>query len=632
MCDSCDTLDTRDTYGAPGTKTEIDIEELDRIGNKMMDREFPKPTDEDIVKFSPLLREILRDILDKPDIISKRELDLLKRKFKCSVKTSFLFHIYLELIKRSVIPYDKDVESRIRKTLQIKSVKSHSGIANITVFTSPYPTYTNKDGEIIKQSFSCDKNCFYCPNMPDLPRSYLLLEPAVLRAAKNKFDAVRQMHDRMNSLYMIGNDVFKLEVNILGGTFTSYPNPYREEFIRDIYYAANTFWEPDNLRERLSLNEEKQINETTRSRIVLVAVELRPDSITPDEIRFLRYLSITRLQMGIQHTDDAILDKINRKCTTAQTISAIEMLKRHGFKIDGHLMPNLPDSNPEMDRKMLIDEFCGLNKPIQRKNIKSKQSWWDWLMSVKSAPEEQWEYYDLAHPELAIDQYKIYPTAIVIYTEIEKWYKDGSYIPYDEKYLIDILLDFKSLVFPWTRINRIMRDFYEVNIFSKSGSNLNMRNELVDILAKEGKTCQCIRCREVKSKLWDGSYKMVIRKYNASNGDEYFISAESKDNQTLYGFVRLRLDNARAKVFPELNGCALLREAHVYSTVSDFGKKGNVQHKGLGTALMRRAEEIAIEQKYEKMAVIAAIGSRGFYYKIGYALDPGAGEYLMKKI
>jgi histone acetyltransferase (RNA polymerase elongator complex component) len=447
-----------------------------------------------------------------------------------------------------------------------------------------------------------------------------------MRAAKHEFDCVGQIHNRMDTLYTIGNDVFKLEVNVLGGTFTSYPNEYREEFVRDIYYAANTFW--NSPRNRLSLQEEKNINETAKSRVVLIAVEIRPDSVTIDEIKFLRYLSITRIQMGIQHLDDEILKKLNRKCTTARTIQAIEMLRRHGFKIDAHIMFNLPFSSPEKDRKMAIDKFCGLKKPIKRE-IK-KETWLEWLMGHKKI--EHWEYYDLKNPEIICDQYKLYPCAVLIHTEIEKWYKEGFYVPYDEHYLKDILLDFKRLVFPFIRINRIMRDFYETNIFSISGTNLQMRSELSDILKKDGGKCNCIRCREIKDKPWDGNYIIVIRKHFAGNGDEYFISAESKDYNTLYGFARLRLDDAKDKIFEELNGAALLRELHVYANVTEIGKKGIVQHRGLGSKLMKKAEEIAKEYKYIKMAVIASVGSRSFYQKIGYTLDPRSGEYMMKNL
>ena len=178
----------------------------------------------------------------------------------------------------------------------------------------------------------------------------------------------------------------------------------------------------------------------------------------------------------------------------------------------------------------------------------------------------------------------------------------------------------------------ITKHFYDDNIYSKSGSNMNMRNQLSDILKAEGRSCMCIREREAKTKEWNGEYIIVIRQYNASNGIEYFISAESKDCKTLYGFVRLRLDDARNKIFEELNGAALIREIHVLSMVAEFGKIGQIQHKGMGKLLMKRAEEIAKENSYKKIAVISAVGSRGFYYKIGYKLDPGPGEYMLKNL
>lgn len=620
-----------DTYGAPGSKTVIDIEELDKKGFEMISKEFPKPSNEDIQKLAPLIKEIL----EQPVVLGDRELTALKRKHKFNGKRSFLFQVYLVLIESNGLEGISDEQDEIlRKSLQIKAVKSWSGICNITIFTSPYPEYTNLSGEKVKQPFSCAYNCSYCPSQEGMPRSYLKLEPATLRAAKNSFDCVAQMHDRMSTLYLTGHGTLtKLEVNILGGTFTSYPNEYREEFVRDIYYAANTFWDSHKRsafqpRGRLCLNEEKILNETAKCKVVQVVCELRPDSITPAELRFLRYLSITRIQMGIQHIDDHILKKINRQCPTAKTIKAIEDAKRIGMKIDGHFMPNLPFSSPEKDRKMLLDHLVGL-KGIVRREIRNVRTWKEWICG-KAAKEEHWEFYNLADENIQIDQMKIYPTAVTIHTEIEKWYKEGSYIPYDESHLVDMLLEFKAMVFPWIRLNRIMRDFFADNIYSKSGSNLNLRNDLKYTLKKEGKSCACIRCREAKLNKIDDGYIIVIRQYNASNGLELFISAESKDNNVLYGFVRLRLDDAKNKLFPELNNAALLREAHVYSTVTELGKKGNCQHQGIGTLLMKKAEEIAFGRGYYKMAVIAAVGSRGFYKKIGYELDQGEGEYMIK--
>jgi histone acetyltransferase (RNA polymerase elongator complex component) len=466
-----------------------------------------------------------------------------------------------------------------------------------------------------------------------MPKSYLTLEPATLRAKRNNFDCVQQMYDRMNSLYMTGHgNLSKIEVCILGGTFSHYPNKYREEFVRDLYYAANTFWERNNknVRPRMTLDEEKNFNDYESScKVVQVVIETRPDCITFNELRFLRYLSVTRIQLGIQHLDDEVLNKNNRGCPTKTTLRAIERLKMIGMKIDGHFMPNMPFSTVEKDREML-NEIVGLRKLVKHE-VKYKRSWYEFLIR-KKMEEERWEYYDVVNEDIQVDQLKIYPTAVTVYTDIEKWYKSGEYVPYDESYLVDMLLNFKALVFPWIRLNRIMRDFYADNIYSISGSNLNMRSELHKILRKEGKRCMCIRCREAKLNEIGNDYVTVVRTYKASGGREYFISAESRDSKILYGFVRLRLDNEKNKMFHELNGCALLREAHVYSTVTEIGKKGKVQHKGLGTFLMGKAESIAKENGYEKMAVIAAVGSRGFYRKLGYALHPSFGEYMIKKI
>jgi histone acetyltransferase (RNA polymerase elongator complex component) len=615
-----------DTYGANGI-LDIDIEELDRKGQDLMNREFAKPTSDDLVKFKPFVEYVL----NSESVISNSEMNRLKRTFKFNHKNSFLFQVYLDLLSQGEV--SDEHEAKLRKTLQIKSVKSHSGITSITIFTAPYPEYTNELGEKVKQPFSCPYNCSFCPSQPGQPKSYLLLEPAVLRANKQEFDCVGQMFSRLNGLYMIGHDCLKLEINVLGGTFSCYPNEYREEFVRDIYYAANTFLSNNSKereRERLSLSEEKKINETARTRIVLLAIECRPDSITPDELRFLRYLSVTRIQMGIQHLDDEVLRKNNRKCTTATTVKAIEMLRRIGYKMDGHFMPNLPFTTVEKDRKMLLEDLVGL-KSIVKREIKNQPSLWQRLMGIKTEL-EHWEYYDLKNPDIICDAIKIYPCAVIIHSDIEKWYRDGTYIPYDEKHLIDMMVTFKSMMFNFVRINRIMRDFYMDNIYSKTGSNMSMRCELVDILKKDGMRCNCIRCLEAKSTIWDGSYILAIRQYHASNGEEYFISAENNDNTVLYGFARLRLDDAKDKIFPELNGAALLRELHCFSTVTYLGQQGNVQHKGLGTRLMKKAEDIARSNGYKKFAVIASVGSRTFYERLGYILDNGVGEYMIKNI
>jgi histone acetyltransferase (RNA polymerase elongator complex component) len=610
---------------------EIDIEELNTKFNGIIKRQLPTPTQEEIITFKPLIELIL----ESKEKINDKDFLSLKKLYKFNNKKPFLFHIYLELKKQNLISEELiQNEDILRQTIQIKPCKSWSGVVSITIFTSPYPEYMNEEGKIIKQQFSCNWNCHFCPSEPDMPKSYLKGEPAVLRAEKNNFDCVMQIWDRMQSLYMTGHGFSeKIELIISGGTWTSYPVQYRKEFCRDVYYAANTFLDNgDNRRGRLTLEEEKKINQTAFSRIVVMTVETRPDTINNEEIRLLRELGITRIQLGIQHIDDEVLNKLNRKCSMNKTINAIELLKRSCFKIDSHWMPNLPFSTPEKDEDMFINVLFGLKTPVN-KTIKYKtNSWYSWFNIKNKEIEEIHETYDLVSPELVTDQYKIYPTAITPWTRIEEWYRDGTYKPYEEKYLFDILVKTLTKIFPFVRANRIIRDFPNDYIYNeKTGAdNTNMRQHLQDYLKNNNIYSMEIRNREVKNIAWDGDYIIVVRDYKASNGIEYFISAESKDCKTIYGYTRLRLDDAKNKPFEELNDCALLREVRVYGMVTQVSKDPkHVQHRGIGKKLISYAENIAKENKYNKIAVIAAEGNKKYYEKLDYIEYQ---YYMIKKL
>lgn len=592
----------------------IDIEDLNRHFDACIQREFEKPTSDDCINLAP----IIKDILSTTTPLKEQELRSLFRKYKFSKKRSFLFQVYLQLLNQSIVSnHNEDV---LRKTLQIKVVKSWSGITSITVFTSPYPEYIDDHGQIITQPFSCEWNCAYCPKEPGQPRSYLKGEPGVLRANKNNFDCVKQMHDRMQSLYLIGSTPVKCEIIVSGGTWTSYPVQYRRAFCRDIYYAANTFWEPpESRRPRQHLEDEMRINRSAASRIVGLTIETRPDTINVDELRLLRSFGVTRVQLGVQHTDNGILEQINRQCPIEKAIAAIELLKRNCFKVDLHWMPNLPGATPEKDRHMLVDQLLGTKAHIKRKIVNKC---------------EEWEYWSLATPELQADQWKIYPTAVTPWTDIEHWYREGKYVQYSEKYVIDILADTMSLMFPWIRCNRIIRDIPHTYLYNEgTGSdNTNMRQELDAILKRDGVFSMDIRNREVKNHNWNGQFVTVVRVYDASNGREYFISAESRDSKHLYGFVRLRLDDGwRQKAFPELVGAALIREVKVYGASSKVGDVGrHVQHKGLGRILVAKAEDIARQNQYSKIAVIASEGTRKYYGdKLNYFDE---GHFMTKNI
>ncbi|UKJ90170.1 histone acethyltransferase-like protein [Theileria orientalis] len=473
------------------------------------------------------------------------------------------------------------VGSRLKHLLRNKAIRSNSGVVVITVMTSP-------------GTFSCSEDCYYCPNEPGQPRSYLSTEPAVLRANQNDFDAVKQFYDRANTLYKNGHVVDKIEIIVLGGTWSGYPRSYQEEFIRDLFYAANIY--PDNLskaRERYSIEREHDLNEKSKCRIIGLTLETRPDRINSTEIELLRKYGCTRVQLGIQHTKNGILDYVNRGHTTEDSIRAIYLLKENCYKVDIHLMPDLPGSNPFEDKEMFK--------------------------------------YVLSSEDLQVDQWKIYPCEVTPFTEIEKWHKEGKYIPYfdiDANLLMNLIMKVKRAVHPWIRLNRVIRDIPNPSIIA--GTNYtNMRQLILNKMNKLGLRCNCIRCREVKES-GIGLPELVVREYETKGGTEYFLSYENETRTIIYGFLRLRVSDREeydetVSKFKCLTGAGLMRELHVYGVVVAHGEKLDVnepsQHRGIGTNLIIAAEIIAIYRGLWRMAIIAGIGTREYYKKHGYVLE-----------
>jgi histone acetyltransferase (RNA polymerase elongator complex component) len=607
---ACNNNDTR----------EVDIEELDRKYDALIKKTFEHPT-HDLIEKEPKYKIVVDTILSRNlDYNNFKNLRQLIRKYSLNVKNSFIYQVFLLLKEKE--KYTVEDEAYIRSVLQIKVGKSHSGIISVTVFTSAYPEYIDpKTGEQKKQDFTCFANCHFCPKEPNMPRSYLKGEPGVMRATRANFDCITQMFDRMKALYLCGHECDKLEVLVLGGTWTSYPIPYREQFVRDIYYSANTFFDMFSnstiVREKLSLKEEKAINKTARSKVIGLTLETRPDTITAKELKLLRYYGCTRVQLGIQHIDNDVLKKINRMCKTETVIKGIKLLKDAGYKIDGHFMPNLPGSTIEKDRRMMLEQLLGIEQYTRQEDETNR---------------EIHEVYNLTNENIQVDQWKVYPTTIVPFTEIEKWYKSGEYVPYDMEQMKHMLLEMTTKVFPWIRLNRIIRDIPDdYSILTSYRSN--MRQELDTDLKKQGKFSYCIRNREVKTQEFDmDNMYLVIRRYNGSSAREFFISFESEDNKLLYGFIRLRLTNNQPiHIFPELEGCALIRELHVYGKLQRVGTKGNhVQHSGLGRCLLQKAEDISKQNNYKKISVIAGEGTRGYYEKFGYINDSREGHFMIK--
>ncbi len=517
----------------------------------------------------------------------------LQRAHKRVIKPSHFTQIYLEEVEAGRMQRTKALEEMLI-TARCRGI---SGVTVVTVFFSAYP-----DG----QQFSCKWNCHYCPNEPGQPRSYVFKEPGVLRANQCGFDAAEQMWARINTYRVNGHPTDKFEVLILGGTIHSYPKSYLETYMRDLYYAANVCSSPTGARRtRLNLHEEKEINTFSEHRIIGVTVETRPDCINPAELRDFRRWGVTRVQLGVQHTDDAILTRVNRGHGLRHTEAAIKLLKDNCFKVDIHLMPNLPGATPAADKAMFD--------------------------------------YVLAH--LHPDQVKIYPCTTMPFTRILEDYKSGAYKPYSNEELTDVVLYWKDRVHPWIRNNRIVRDIPDSYIVAGVKTS-NQRLEFKELHAARGGICRCIRCREAGRHPEADPAAGVLRTqmFEAQGGREVFISWESADAAVLFGFCRLRLPSHRteaaAPIFAELADTALVRELHVYgrtvaagthTAATIVGGVGVSQHLGIGRRLLATAEQIARSHNYRRIAVISGVGVRRYYEAAGYMFDEaGLGEFMIK--
>jgi len=496
-----------------------------------------------------------------------------------------------------ILEYQKKVDSDeifknilLEKLLCKKPSRSISGISSITLVMSPYPN---------GQSFSCKHNCYYCPNEPAhkgnnnqaQPRSYLYHEPAVRRANRNKFLAFEQMIDRMDTLFVNGHTIDKLEIIVEGGTYTEFPEEYLEEFNRDTYYAANTYFDSEPKRNKLSLDEEVLINRNTKVHIIGICIETRPDALDDNWIRHFRKCGVTRIQLGVQSTHNHILKKINRGHTIECAYEAMEVLRDFCFKIDIHIMPDLPYTTPELDKEM----------------------------------------FDYVYKELLPDQIKVYPCAVVPWTIIEKWYNQGKWKPYEPEVLKDVM-DYGMKTCPeWIRLPRVIRDIPGVYI-QAGNKTTNLRQTLVE--SKE------IRSREIErhSEYYTKPGKIFVNCYSNHkiNGKDYFISYESNDKVALFGFIRLRLPNTKKYInelpqinkinlskpddlFEVLKNRALIRELHVYGYNTSVGSDAKAsQHRGIGTKLLKEAERISFWNGYKGIVVISGEGVKEYYKKKGY--------------
>ena len=498
---------------------------------------------------------------------------------------------YQQLTACGVLPFDRVVMRR----LQMKPIRTSSGVAPLTVLTEPA---------------GCPGQCIFCPDAEGMPKSYLPNEPGARRAAQCGFDPYLQVRTRLATFEAMGHTADKVELLILGGTWSAYSRHYRERFVQRCLDALN---EVNSVIDAVaqnplgsvesgpgvdakigpstSLTEAQACNEIAPHRNVGLVIETRPDWVTPAEIRHLRQLGVTKVQLGVQSLDDRILTLNQRGHDVEMVRRAVGLLRAAGFKLHLHWMPNLLGATPESDRA----DFARL--------------WSD--------------------AALQPDELKIYPCSIIEGTELHRLWQAGEYRPYTDSELVDLVADCKAIIPAYCRVNRVFRDIPADDIVAGVKSS-NLRQLVHERMAQRSQVCRCIRCREVRAMIvTDGDLHQVVHSYETTGSLEQFISYETADGR-LAGFLRLSLplretfevsDAAEVwEAIPEITGAAMIREVHIYGPSLGIGAEsdGEAQHLGLGRRLIAEAKDRARAADFDRLAVISAIGTRRYYEGLGF--------------
>jgi elongator complex protein 3 len=456
-----------------------------------------------------------------------------------------------------------------------KTTRTISGITPVAVMTRP---------------MGCPGHCVYCPTFSATPQSYTPESPAVLRARSCEYDAYKQVESRLGTLTEMGHPLDKIELIIMGGTFPAAAADYQTKFVKDCFDALNG-------RCSATLEEAKRINETAVHRCTGLCIETRPDFCGPEEISRMLDFGATRVELGVQMLSDEIYRTVKRGHSVEDVVKATELLRNVGLKVHYHWMPGLPGSSPEEDMRLsslLFDD-----------------------------------------KRFRPDGLKIYPTMVVEGTELEKWYQEGRFKPYEKNVMIDLIADIKSLVPKYVRISRVLRDI--PSKFIVGGLRVSMRDPLRQRMEQMGLRCQCIRCREYGFRVRDGwkidDPQLTRLDYEASRGQEIFLSFEDS-GETLFGMLRLRIQDTPVSNLGENigNSVAIIRELHVFGPELALTQRheNSAQHKGLGKTLLKEAERLAHAEFHRNwIAILSGVGAREYYRTEGYELR---GAYMVKRL
>lgn len=466
---------------------------------------------------------------------------------------------------------EMELGEEVRSVLVKKPSRGLSGVSVVAVMTSPAECPHGR--------------CGMCPGGPSsgTPQSYTGREPAARRGADNGYDPFDQVESRVEQLESSGHPVDKVELIVMGGTFTSRERGYRRDFVRACFDALNG-------SESVCLDEAHRLNETGGRRCVGMTLETRPDEIAEESALEALDTGFTRVELGAQTLNDGALERMERGHTTRDLRRASALMRDLGFKVCYHWMPGFPGVDRGEEEKLFEELFTEPYQP---------------------------------------DALKVYPTLVIEGTELHRDWREGRYRPMGDDGCAELVASLLERVPPWVRVNRVMRDIPSTEV-AAGPTATNMRQLAWDRMEGRGTRCRCVRCREVgrsDAEVEAGAVELLHRSFRASGGREHFLSFEQPDRDVLVGLLRMR---EPADPVGMLDGCAVVRELHVYGKMVPVGTSGpGWQHRSFGRRLMSEAERVAREEGFGNLCVISGVGAREYYRALGYSRR---GPYMARSL
>ncbi len=536
---------------------------------------------------------------------------------------------------------DDTLEAAFLRTLRAKPRRTASGVATITVITKPWP---------------CEGNCVFCPNDLRMPKSYVHNEPACQRAERNFFDPYLQIASRLQALTQMGHITDKVELIVLGGSWTTYPSAYQRWFIKRLFEALNDAGAPSdtaaNLAEEKAVRLRKNYESwgfTTNDDELNAFVGAEQAKLNNGETSYnqafkLLYEGDSRWQQ-LGNSQTASWEELERqqelnefaahRCvglvveTRPDAINAQALADTRHLgctKIQIGVQSTCEETLAKNGRHMTNEQLTQSFELLRLFGFKTHTHFMANL--VGASPELDAKDYErfVTSPRFKPDEVKLYPCVLLGGTQLEALHAEGKWSAYSPNQLQWLMTQNLVATQPYTRVSRMIRDFSAQDII-QGNRTANLRQLIEAQVANEGGQIQEIRHREVAGATFDADeLSLDIIEYDTTATTEFFLQWVTPENR-IAGFLRLSLPKeeaferyrAGADLLPTSANDAMIREVHVYGKVERLHEaKEGTQHLGLGRKLVARACDIAREHGRTKIFVISAVGTREYYRKLGF--------------